>query len=346
MKNLLLLLLFNSFFLVSLSQNRPPKEYVAFDNSIFTQGDSVFIGFYSGYKGFNYVVQSYYNSKFDNGYRKLKGNVVGTKHQILDIYKDDKAIFDTSAYVLEVGVNGLLKGYKLYININQAVKSGEVILSQSPLKEPNRSIQYYTDSVAFLYRVKQSNKPVSDFALEYLFHFNNKSYKKYRNDEFELDNQKQIATEEIKRKLDQVADSTTYCIDVNLKFDNYDFSSMSFPLDGYNKSYIVLKTLNRNVHPSTHIVFINQEEFSRVMVEKEIANGFIKRKKDRYGNVDRTVYAKVYFKNTDTPSNEYNQNVYTETKFETYLYAKISRIEFYDFENRKYNYLGQITTNP
>ena len=345
MRRLLLLFFVSGNLILASAQTQEPKVYTAFDNSKFKQGDSIYLGYYSGYEKFEYVVEYNYNGQYDKGYRRVKGNLVGTKHKILDIYKDNQAIWDTSAYVVEVGEPGFLKGYKLFININQAIKNGEIILRQSHNKEYNRKVLQYNDSIAFLFRVKQSQKPILDFALEYLYRFNNKVFEKYRQDEFELDNQKQIASEVLKTQINKVIDTTTYCINLKLSFDNYDFSSMSFPVGGYDDSYTIIKSADWGKYPSTDMVFVNQKEFSKIQVDKAVANGFIKRKKDKYGNIDRTVFAKVYFKNTVIPSNAPARSAYSESTSRNYLFAIIYRIEYYDFENRKYNFIGQISSN-
>jgi hypothetical protein len=344
MKRFLFLLLLNSCFVLGFSQNTEPKVYITFDNSKFVQGDSIYLGYYSGYEKFDYVKEFYYNGQYDKGYRRVSGKLVDTKHKILDIYKDVNAIWDTSAYIIEVGETGFLKGYKLYININQAIKNGEIVLSQSPFKVANRKLEEFSDSIAFLFRVKQSSKPVGDFALEYLYRFKNKTYEKYKQDEFELDNQKQIATETLKTLVSKIIDTTTYFLDLELSFDNYDFSTLSFPVGGYGDYYKVIES-TWAYHPETGLVFVNQKELNRVAVDKPIANSFIKRRKNKYGEIDRKVYARIYFKNVVIPSNAPARSSFSESNYRNFLFGAIYKIEFFDFKNRNYNYIGKINSN-
>ena len=342
MKRILLFIFVSCNLIFASAQTKEPKMYIAFDNSKFIQGDSIFIGFNSGYQKFQYIVQYFYG-EYNKGYKQIDDKFVWTKHKILDIYKDKQKIWDTSAYVVEVGEKGFF-GERLYININQAIKYGEIILSQSPNSLYNSQIQYYSDTVAFLFQVKQSLKLNLDFSLEYLCRFNSKVYGKYKQDEFELDNQKQIASENLKNQISKINDTTIYYLNLKLNFDNYDFSSMAFPIE-YKDSYTIINSADYYKFPYTDLVFVNQKEFSMVQVNKDVANGFIKRKKDIYGNVDRTAFAKVYFKNIAIKSNSPALKVYLESNRKKYMFAEINRIEFFDFENRKYNFIGQINSN-
>ena len=340
MKRLLLLFLLNASFVISYSQTQGVQNYTAFDNTVFKVGDSITIGLNSGYKEYKYVTEQYYNDQYDKGVRHVKSNIYNTKHQILRITKDYTAIWDTSAYVADIGVAGFLKGYKYFVNINKALISGEIMLSKSPTSKNKVSV--FNDSIAFIYKIKQSPKPISDFALEYLFRFNKSIYNKYKQDEFELDNQKQIATEIIKNNISTTEDSTSYFCGIEIDIDNYDFSTNSFPLGGYFDSYTVITGGVLTEFPQTKIVFINTTDFSRVIVDKAVANSLIKRRKDSSGNVNRKIYANVYFKNIRLPENSQIRNSYPTTDFKDYIYAEIYRMEFFDTSSRVYNYLGHI----
>ncbi len=343
MKRLLLLLLFSLSVGLCFSQKTELKIYTAFDNYKFAQNDSIYFGYPSGdFDRYEYIKEYYYNSLDNQGYRVIKGNLWGTKHKILNIYKDDEGVWDKNSYIIEVGAKGFLKGYKLYINIDKAITEGEVILSQKPHKNTNEDIEEFSDSIAFLFKVKKSAKPIKDFALEYLLRYNNETYVKYKHDEFELDNQKAIATEKITDLIAQINDTITYFIDLELNLDNYDFSTLSFPV-GYKDSYTVIKLVILE-YPETRLVFINQKEFSTLHIDKAIANSFIKRRKNIFGEINRKIYARIYFKNSEISTDTLNRSYYSENNYLNFLGGDIQKIEFFDFPNMNYNYIGKISS--
>ena len=163
------------------------KSYVAYDNSTFRQDDSLYIGFKSGYKQFDCVKEYYFRGLYDKGFiNSTSSSIVGKKFKILEIYKGGYLnSYDTSVVVVKIGEKGLL-GSKLYVDINNAIRKGEVIINLSPQWRTNMSIPHFTDSIALLYKVKQCQQPAMNFSLEYLRRFKEKSYEKYREDEFEL----------------------------------------------------------------------------------------------------------------------------------------------------------------
>lgn len=339
MKRLFLLLLINATFFIGYSQTQGLQTYTAFDNSVFNVGDSITIGYYSGYEKYDYIKEQYYKSQYDNGIRKIKGGVYNTKHKIIKIEKDYTALWDTSAYIVEIGETGFLKGYKYYVNINEAVRNGEIIISKSPFESYKSQIKLFNDSLAFLFKVKQSTKPTQDFALEYLFRFKNKIYEKYKEDEFELDNQKQIAIEILNKNTATLDTASTYYCNIELSVDNYDFTTNSFPIGGFSESYTLIKDVYFGF-PATQLAFINKDKYTRVLVEKATANNFVKRRKDKHGNVNRAIYARVYFKNVQVITKSSNPALIAS--YENYLFAEIQKIEFFDFKNWVYNYIGHI----
>ena len=340
MKKLFLSICFLIALTCTYAQKTEPKSYVAFDNSTFRQGDSLYIGYNTGYQKFDYI-KEYYINQYDKGFRKIPANVVGKKFKILDIYTGGYLnSYDTSTVVLKIGEKGLL-GLKLFVDINNAIRTGEVIINLSPQWRTNMSIQQFSDSIALLYKVKQSQQAPSNYALEYLRRLNEMNYDKYREDEFELENQKQITTNKIKENIAKMNDTTMYYTDIELTLDNYDFETMSFPIGRFNEYYKINKYLGENF-PETNLVFINQNNLTKFAVDKFTANSFIKRRKDRYGNIDRTVFARVYFKSTKVPA--IAKSTYINSAYSYYIFGTICRVEFFDFKNRAYNYIGQIST--
>lgn len=338
MKRLFLSICFITTIVCSYAQNSEAKTYVAYDNSTFRQGDSLFIGFKSGYNFYDYIKD---NSK--DVLNNAVSNIAGKTFKIVDIYKAGSiSCFDANTVIIEIGQKGFF-GKRLSVDINNAIRTGEVIINFSPQWHENIKIPNFSDSIAFLYKVKNSQQPPLNFSLEYLRRFNKENYDKYRKDEFELDNQKQISTNKMKENIASMSDTTSYYTDIELNLDNYDFSTMSFPVK-FEKYYTLLQNL-AGEFTETNLVFANQDIFIKLPVDKSTANSFIKRRKNRFGDIDRTVFARVYFKNTPISVNSPSKLHYINDGYRDYLFGTISRIEFFDLKNRLYNYIGQIVGN-
>ena len=334
MKRLFLSFCLMTTIVCSNAQKSEPKTYVAYDNSTFTQGDSLHIGFMTGYKCYDYI-----KDYARDGYVKVEYNLAGKTYKIVDIYTaGSMSCFDANTVIIEIGQKGFF-GKRLSVDINNAIRTGEVIINFSPQWRENIKIQNFSDSIAFLYKVKNSQQPPLNFSLEYLRRFNEKNYDKYREDEFELDNQKQISTNKMKENIAMLSDATTYYTDIELNLENYDFSTMSFPVV-FEKYYTILHQVR--LFSETKLVFVNQNDFEKLPVDKSVANSFIKRRKNSSGYINRTVFARVYFKNIPIPANTTSKLHYINNEYQNYLFGTIQRIEFFDLMNRQYNYIGLI----
>lgn len=347
MKKLLLILFFTFSFHYIHSQTI--QSYIAYDNSSFKVGDSVMIGFLKSQGYYNNIKTYFYKNQNVFGYEHVKLNLLGTKHVILNIYKDKDKIFDNNAYILEIGQKGFSKGYSLYVNINEAIREGEIVLNESPNFSYNKNTKPLTDTLAFLIGIKNSSTPLSFFSLEFMQRFENDTYEKYKEDEFELDNQKSKILNKIVNLTNNLESSTIYCVDIPLTIDNYDFTSLSFPVGNFYEYYIVAQSkYSKNMN--IDIVFENQNYFNTFHLNKDIANNLVKRRKDSNGNVNRTLYARVYFTIITNPSNPLNNKIsydnysFVEGRY-IFIYGEIQKIEFFDFENRYYNFIGQKNYN-
>jgi hypothetical protein len=329
-KNIILFLFFVNVYLIYAQKM---DTYYSIDNKKFSIGDTLVVGYNSNAQLYKSIKYFYYNNTYDQGYRNVNVNIFAKSFKIISIYKDSKPIFDTSAVVAEVKLLGSINT-KYFININEALVNGELILFVNQHWKENKGIALYSDTIAFLFKFKQSvnSKKLLD---EYLFKFKSSIYEKYRNDEFELDNQRQIAFSEINKKISNLNDSTVYYIDINFQVGNYDFSSSSFPIK-YEGDFVRMD--NRFMFYTdvvvNNLVFLNMSNDFLLNVDKKIANGFVKRRKNYRGDVDRRMYARVFITNENINAIE-NQNFKDEYNKE-YIFASIHYIDFYEFENKLY----------
>jgi hypothetical protein len=332
------------------------KSFTAFDNTTFKTGDSIFIGlptsyyFNKIYNNFLYI-KEYKVGQYKNGYDNSSLNIALKKYQIIDMFDDNSENpifpFTKGVVVIEVGKKGFF-GSKYFIDITNAIHCGEVILNYKPANEP--IAENFTDSLAILFKVKTSKQPAKNYAEEFLYRMHYNKHESVVNDEFEFNNAINQSTNELEDLLTNISSNKQFVIRTKLSVDNYDFNTLSFPMGGFEELYVLVYGIskgkgmdyNKSEFSTTNLVFINKDDMKLLPVEQSIANSFVKRRKDNSGNIDRRIYTKIYFNIVELPQDSPALSNYKNTASEYYLFAKINRIEVYDFEHCLYNFLGAI----
>lgn len=325
------------------NSNQGNRSYTAFDNSVFTIGDSIIIGIPRGYFSSNRYFYNIKEPKVQGGtvyYERANTNISFKKYLIKKFYSDiDGEKFSKGTPIIEVGKKGFL-GVSYYIDIESALKDGEIISSLEPFN--NKNILQINDSIAIINKIYLSGLSAKSFSNEYLYRLRNPTYTKVQNDEFDLNNALSSAQKEIEKSLLNFSNETTYYIETELNIGNYDFSTSTFPIEKWNRDFRLLKlTLNPNT-PELFSIFGNLDAIKNIPVNPHLANSFIKRRKDSYGNINRTMYAKVYFNFVKIPKENLIQSAYTNNEYHYYVFAKISKVDFFDSEHCLYNFLGSI----
>lgn len=330
MKKTLLILFTLSYFFAN------AQDHEALDGIIYRVGDSVTIGINSGYKSYDDIKERY-----SSGYRDVKKNLAFKRYLIKSIRKGgelaEKMYWDSDDILMRFGTKGFL-GEDYYARINNAIKSGEII-SRLPTEGNWIENKKLNDSIAFAYFVKSTSIPTEKFSEEYLYRFMNDLYKSSHEDEFEYHNSISKAKKELASILPNVDFSIDFSLYTTFYLDNYDFENKGFLIRAENPKYEVTKAVNWSKYPAIHIVFPEFEKYRFVSIDPEMANSYVKRKKDKYGDVDRKVYAKINYKIVDVGEakldldSRYSGNL---------LFGKISSIELYEFENYYYNWIGTI----
>ena len=309
--------------------------YKTFDGTAFTELDTIILG--SPYKGNYYstIKEYYYNSKYSNGYKKVNHNLTNLKVPIRSIHKNT-AIFSDDVVILKVGNKGVLKA-KYHINIEEAVKKGEVIiLSKEKTKIVSTHIE---DDLVFCNYVKQSGENIDGNKEEYLFRFKNDLYDKTHEDEFEYHSSLKKGKDELTIKLDSLSDSTVYYLNAELNFQQYDFENKGFPLNEKDIAFNLLRRVstfssNSKAEYSKIVLKINNfANFAFLHMSPEDAKSLIARRKDTGGRVNRELYARIYF---TVKGSEHDEN-----KIRVLL-ADVEKVEVYEFQDFQGNFLGEI----
>jgi len=327
----ILFLLISFLYLPLMSQS-----IISFEGTKYNVGDTIIFGYKSIPKTgiYQYVKEYNYNN---NRYFGLTIDNIGKYAIILDIIKNDNNIFyNNTDSILVVGKKGW-KGFKLFVNINEAVKSGEVISLYDKNIKPDITTPLMNDSVTFALNVLVNkvdlDKNLTD---SYLREFD-KEYRNYANDEFALNENLSETKPKIISLINNYDSTSKYFINHKATLSEYNFDENSFNITYYPNDEFELGGFFIGLNKHSRILkFINIKEFQKIKINPTIANKFIKRRKNVYGKVNREVFLKIFIKPI------FKEDYITGNGFIPVL---IEKIELYDFENRQYSLLGVLRSN-
>lgn len=321
------------------------QEYEAFDGTVYKVGDSVLIGFNTGYNYYDNISELHVD-QYGSSYQDVKKDISFKKYKIKSVGKDanlaDKLYEDENTIFLTIGTRGYFKE-EYYVILEDAIRSGEIVSRIIP-ENQRTNYKRFSDTLSLLYYIKTTIIPVDKFKEEYLYRYINDLYTKTKEDEFEYHNALQTSKKEIEKKIQLLDFNTSYSISTTLNLDNYDFEYNGFKITNETLSFKLVKAKTStwgapNDYPAISIVFPNYDKFRFISVYPQYANSFVKRRKDKYGNVDREVYARINFKILNVDDSERHAN---DRYSDNLLTGKIESIELYEFNNYLYNWIGTI----
>ncbi len=320
------------------------QSYTAFDGTIFNVGDTIIIGyrskaigFTSTNKSYNYIMKYYRYSNNIDGYKNIEKDLSMKRFIITKIFKDNNDFYGVTTFEV-IPYNNSKNNY--YISIDSAIRNGEVCLNLNPV--PSKRNIYLSDIIAFINYIRLSKKNSDQAKEEFLYRFLYKNYIETYQDEFEYHSSLDSAKINYEKQ-DTLPISTTYSLNVILSINKYDFTKKGFPIKEKVAQCNLLNSKNKlpmysvdaspkNNYSSISINFINFKKNGFFLIKPENAKKFIAHRKNPHsGIVDRKVYAKFIFNIIGTSLNDKNERI---------LNAKIKSIEFYEFDNMIYNYLG------
>jgi len=309
------------------------QSYTAIDGTEFTVGDSILIGLPSyesltGKKSYRFIKSYDADSKSYQNVKKAIHYKYFPIKEIKDVSERFMRDFDENAKLIEFGELGFLKT-SYYVDINSAIKSGEIMLAFNPNYNKSKIL---TDTLAFIFYANVSDRPIESFAKDYLIRFKKELYKNTHEDEFEFQKSLSIAKKEMENIYTKIDFTQEFSIFTKLDVENYDFDRNGFPIKIEELSVRAIKHSIYTEESSLEIDFLNFNKFNFINIESEKANSFVKRRKDNLGNIDRTVYLRINF-------NLVKEIEGKESKKET-IYGEINSVEYYDFEHCQYNWLG------
>lgn len=134
----------------------------------------------------------------------------------------------------------------------------------------------------------------------YMTRYRNPVWKKYKNDEFELESKRQETIEIMKKRFESFDLNQEFVINTTFEFGKYDFKQQFFPLEGVSANSFFRQSkrwYDERVFPNTYgVFFTNTEIMGTLPMEKDAAKAFIQSKKSQSGRIDRRLPAQIKFK--------------------------------------------------
>ncbi|MBR6310402.1 MAG: DUF4852 domain-containing protein [Paludibacteraceae bacterium] len=289
-------------------------------------------------------------------YVQQEKNIMFRKMIIRNVWHNEPTIFRNPVDVVEIGGNALFSGY--FVDINNAIRYAEIALK---MNDHPTNYQTMTDTLAFAFYVKDRENEIDKYMEEYAYRFQNDLFNKNIEDEFEYSRVLRLAKNELLSKMNALEYGKTYSVLTNLKVGNYDFKNHGFPLydkRGYplEQDTLMLTIVHESgsresnmkkfsLYGRLHLLLVNIKDFGFLQIAEDEANYFVKRRKNDWLNsVDREVYARINFKVKHLSENELSsQPIMLKNAMETSVWCEVESIEFYEFDNYRYNWLGTIT---
>lgn len=122
-------------------------------------------------------------------------------------------------------------------------------------------------------------------------------WKRYQNDEFELEDKRRETLSLMKDRVDAFQIEEEMELNGTMTLGGYDFDNLEFPIKEATESHYWYKSrYTSSDFPSSFSIYFSNPELIRTLpMEKDEARSFITRRKDRYGNVDRRIQMTLKF---------------------------------------------------
>lgn len=169
------------------------------------------------------------------------------------------------------------------------------------------------DSGFFIYMKGSQTKISEDDYLSYAKVFETAVYDKYHNDEFEWYDQFQILKQNYDKRISEADFTSTYTVVTNVDFGDYDFTNVGFPVSIGEGTFFPLGRPGNYYESPYDSIFRktialsldNFHEYNFFAFSKDDAKTFLQGRKDRYGDIDRTVTLQITYKIAAYDSSEY-----------------------------------------
>lgn len=167
----------------------------------------------------------------------------------------------------------------------------------------------------------------------------NDVYKKYKNDEFEFDDQLKNIANKLRKTVQEHELNKLYKLNVVTTFDEYDFKKEEFPINGFTKNSYFSEHYNSlkfkcgydnkiSIRDTYYMFYSNPHIVTGIKMPKAEAKAFLKKRK-RYGEVNRHLYLDVFVK-----INRKRKTDFKKLGVGNQLMGEIQKINIYDDDKR------------
>jgi Domain of unknown function (DUF4852) len=302
------------------------EPYKTTSGMVLTPGDTLTIGVKSSYHDkFDYLFDIKFKKTFSDA---ATGRKVIIKHFRRETIDEKKVIIAVIPPQPETGFNA-------YVDIDNALEKGEIFSSQSQFMK-SRNVKLFVKE-PLLYFIKMFEKEPASYAKEFVYRFDRKTYNTFKEDEFEMGKILNATSLNIEKTIDSLDFKTTYATAIKIELNEYDFGTKGFPFKLAEAITVLEKGFGED-KTAVYLVLSNSTSFQNLKMSEEQAKLFIQRRKDRYGNVDRSVYVKVNFI-VDDKISSFRSN---SGDMRDGLTGRVTSLEFYGNKNCMSYDLGTV----
>ena len=169
------------------------------------------------------------------------------------------------------------------------------------------------ENAYYIYLKGTKKKITENEYLNYAKVVESQIYKKYKNDEFEWEDQFTSLKQKFDKAIVEADLDSTYVVVTAVDFGNYDFTNEGFSVSIDKNTYFKLYGFSERYEASKDSVFRNHvaykligfEKYNFFAMPKADAKIFLQGRKDSYGDVNREVTLQIFYKIAKFDSKEY-----------------------------------------
>ncbi|MCA1745688.1 MAG: DUF4852 domain-containing protein, partial [Bacteroidales bacterium] len=199
--------------------------------------------------------------------------------------------------------------FNYMVNIDLGLEMNEVFSKEMEDMIIDRIPEIFTDSIAFLHYLKRQGEVNENSVKEFLYVFDNPTYKNVRNDEFAFHEQLSKTKKQLNEAVVNIIEDKTYFLGFEDKIGNYNFDTSSFPILWEKNGGVMLDdfwellakdNLSGQIDlTDLRIFFTNTEDFPEMLLNPDRARFLINHRKAANGNIDRKIHMGIQFKITE-----------------------------------------------
>lgn len=170
------------------------------------------------------------------------------------------------------------------------------------------------DNGYFIYFKGSNTKITEEEYLNYAKVVEAETYRKYRNDEFEWDEQFTLIKQKLDDSIKNADLDSTYTIVTSVEFGDYDFTNEGFPVTIGEGTFFPIRGFYNDYDATRESLFRKSlgfkldsfDKYNFFAMPKAEAKTFLQGRKARNGSVDREITLQITYKIAAFDSKEYN----------------------------------------